>query len=61
MTFQEPKQEFFANKKGYGEFKDKWEFPSGKIEIGETSHQALIKEIQEKLDVTIIHRQLYRS
>lgn len=47
------KTKILATKRGYGEFKGKWEFPGGKIEIGETPQQALIREIQEELDVTI--------
>lgn len=43
----------FATERGYGEFKGGWEFPGGKIEPGETSQQALCREIMEELDTKI--------
>ena len=45
--------EIFATQRGYGEFKDLWEFPGGKIEPGESPQQALVREIREDLDATI--------
>ncbi len=43
----------FATQRGYGEYKDGWEFPGGRVEPGETSEEALPREIREELDVEI--------
>lgn len=48
------KKRIFATARGYGEFKGQWEFPGGKIEEDETPQQALIREINEELEATIV-------
>ena len=44
----------FATQRGYGNYKDGWEFPGGKIEEGELPEDAVVREIREELDADII-------
>lgn len=43
----------FATQRGYGEFKDGWEFPGGKVEQWKAPENAIVREIKEELDTVI--------
>ncbi|MCR5719923.1 MAG: (deoxy)nucleoside triphosphate pyrophosphohydrolase [Lachnospiraceae bacterium] len=48
-----PEKMIFATQRGYGDYKDGWEFPGGKIEEGEIPEDAIVREIKEELDTVI--------
>ena len=58
---RDEKGRIFATQRGYGEWKDWWEFPGGKIEPGESKEQALQREIREELAAEIEVGELLRT
>lgn len=48
------KGRILATQRGYGEFKDGWEFPGGKVEPGESPKEAIVREIREELGMDIV-------
>ena len=50
---QTNKKEIFATQRGYGDYKDGWEIPGGKLEPGETPEACIVREIREELTTEI--------
>ena len=47
------KKEIFATQRGYGDYKDGWEIPGGKLEPGETPEVCIVREVREELTTEI--------
>lgn len=54
-------ENILATQRGYGDFKGGWEFPGGKMELGESPESATIREIKEELDVEVEVGQLVET
>ena len=53
-SLAQPRRVLAARRAHSHPFRGRWEFPGGKVEPGETAEEALVREVQEELDVTIM-------
>lgn len=53
IIYLKEEHKILVTERGYGEFKDKWEFPGGKIEVNESKEEALKRELKEEMDLSI--------
>jgi 8-oxo-dGTP diphosphatase len=60
-VIHDDKGRIFATQRGYGDYKDWWEFPGGKMEAGETPKEALKREIWEELETRIVVERLVET
>ena len=51
----------FATQRGYGKWRGWWEFPGGKVQVGESREDALVREIKEELDATLVIDRFYTT